>query len=153
MAEPQTLDTDHRSLAVALYNDAWRLLEKERTPEEDEELLHQAHASAYHWLKAPECEPKNRARSEWMCSRVYAVLGRAEPAVYHAERCLAITEANAENVEQFDLPFAYEALARAKRAAGDTAEAKRYEEQAREAAEQIADAEDKEIVLTDLATL
>ena len=153
MAEPRTLDTDHRSLGVALYNDAWRLLEKERTSEEDEELLHQAHASAYHWLKASECEPKNRARSEWMCSRVYAVLGRAEPALHHAERCLAITEANAGNMEEFDLPFAYEALARANRVAGDAAEAKRYEEQAREAADCIADAEDKEIVLSDLATL
>ena len=153
MAEPQALDTDHRSHGVSLYNDAWRLLEKERTSEEDEELLHQAHASAYHWLKAPECEPKNRARSEWMCSRVYAVLGRAEPALHHAERCLAITEANAGNMEEFDLPFAYEALARANRVAGDAAEAKRYEEQAREAADCIADAEDKEIVLSDLATL
>ena len=64
---PGLVELDHRQLGVDLYNDAWRLLEKERTPEEDDELLHQAHASTYHWLKAPECEPKNRARGEWIC--------------------------------------------------------------------------------------
>lgn len=154
MAEPTTLDADNRSLGVALFNDTWRLLEKtDRTPEQDEEMVHQAHASAYHWLKAPECEPKNRARGEWMCSRVYSVLGRADAAVYHAERCLAIAEGSPENMEDFDLPFAYEALARAHGIAGNNGDAKRYEQHAREAADQIADAEDKDVVLTDLATL
>jgi DNA-binding transcriptional MerR regulator len=153
MAEPTTLDADHRSLGVALYNDTWRLLEKERTPEEDEELVHQAHASAYHWLKAPECQPKNRARSEWLCSRVYAVLGRPEPALHHADRCLQIVQANLKDMDDFDLPFAYEALARASAVAGSSDDAKRYEQEAREAAKRITDAEDKDLVLTDLATL
>lgn len=153
MAEPQILDTDHRALGVALFNDTWRMLEKERTPEEDDELLHQAHASTYHWLKAPECEPKNRVRSEWLCSRVYSVLGRPEPALHHADRCLAIAQANPENMEEFDLPFAYEALARAHGLAGNTANAKRYGQQARDAADRIADAEDKELVLRDLRSL
>lgn len=153
MAESQPLDADQRSLGVALYNDTWRLLEKKRTPEEDDELLHQAHASAFHWLKAPECEPKNRARGEWLCSRVYSVLGRPEPALHHAERCLAITEASPENMDEFDLPFAYEALARAHSVAGNREEAARFERLAREAAEPMTDAEDRELVLEDLATL
>ncbi|HET6642460.1 MAG TPA: hypothetical protein VFG93_04230, partial [Gaiellaceae bacterium] len=112
------MELDHRQLGVDLYNDVWRLLEKERTPEEDDELLHQAHASTYHWLKAPECEPKNRARGEWICSRAYAVVGLREPALRHAEKCLAIVEANPDNMEEFDLPFAFEALARAHRVGG-----------------------------------
>jgi DNA-binding transcriptional MerR regulator len=153
MAEPTTLDADHRALGVALYNDTWRLLEKERTSDEDEELLHQAHASAYHWLKAPECQPKNRARSEWLCSRVYAVLVRPEPALHHAERCLQIVQANLQDMDDFDLPFAYEALARASAVAGSSDDAKRYEQEARAAAERITDAEDRDLVLTDLATL
>jgi tetratricopeptide (TPR) repeat protein len=153
MTEPTTIDADHRALGVALYNDAWRLLEKDRTPDEEDELLHQAHASAFHWLKAPECEPKNRARGEWLCSRVYSVLGRAEPALHHAERCLAITEAERETMEEFDLPFAYEALARAYGVAGNTDDAERYERRAREAADGMADTEDKELVLSDLRAL
>jgi hypothetical protein len=147
------VELDHRQLGVDLYNDAWRLLEQERTLEEDDELVHQAHASAYHWRKAPECEPKNRARSEWLCSRVYAVLGHAEPALHHAERCLAITEANPDDMEEWDLPFAYEALARAHAVAGNSDEAARYELLSRKTADGIADREDKDVVLKELATL
>jgi hypothetical protein len=132
---------NHRQLGVDLYNDTWRLLESRQ---DDDELLHQAHASAYHWLKAPECEPKHRARSEWLCSRVYAVLGRAEPALHHAQRCLELCEAHPENIEDWDLPFAYEALARANRVAGRGVEASRYGQKARKAGEALTDAEDRE---------
>jgi hypothetical protein len=148
------IDADHRSLGVALYNSSWGLLEKpDRTPEETDELLHQAHASAYHWLKAPECEPKNRVRAEWLCSRAYSVLGRAEPALQHAERALAIAEANAGNLDEFDLPFVYEALARANAVAGNAEEARRFEAESRKAAGLMSDVEDRELVLNDLATL
>jgi hypothetical protein len=141
---------NHRQLGVDLFNEVWRLLESR---EDDERMLHAAHASAYHWDEAPECEPKNRARSEWQVSRVYAVLGRAEPAVHHAQRCLEICEANAENMEDWDLPFAYEALARAHRVAGDAEEAGRWKQRARELGERIADADDREHLTEALATL
>jgi hypothetical protein len=147
------VELDHRQLGVDLYNDAWRLLEKERTPEEDDELLHQAHASTYHWLKAPECEPKNRARGEWICSRAYAVVGLGEPALRHAEKCLAIVEANPDNMEEFDLPFAYEALARAHRVGGADDQAERYEQLARETGASMTDAEDVEHLEEALSTL
>jgi hypothetical protein len=145
---------NERQLAVELYNSSWTLLEKaHRTPEEDDALVHQVHASMYHWLQAPECEPKNRARGEWLCSRAYAVLGRAEPALHHARRCLEICEQHADNVEDWDLAFAYEALARASRVAGDEDDARRFEQRGRELVEQIADPEDKDLALKDYATL
>jgi hypothetical protein len=147
------VELDHRQLGVDLYNDTWRLLEKERTTEEDDQLLHQAHASTYHWLQAPECEQKNRARGEWICARVYAVLGRAEPALYHAERCRAIVESNPENMDVFDLPFAYEALARAHLVGGAKDEAERYERAAREAGAAMTDTEDLEHLEEALSTL
>jgi hypothetical protein len=137
-------------LGVDLYNDTWRLLESR---EDDDELLHQAHASAYHWLKAPECEPRNRARSEWLCSRVYAILGRAEPAMHHAKRCLQLCEQHPDNVEDWDLAFAFEAIARAYRIVGNEDEARRYEQLGREQAEVIADPEDRESLLRDLSSL
>jgi tetratricopeptide (TPR) repeat protein len=143
-------DVDHRSLGVALFNEVWRLIE---TREDDERMLHAAHASAYHWNEAPECEPKNRARSEWQLSRVYAVLGRSEPALHHAQRCLEICEAALENMEDWDLPFAYEALARAHLVAGDATEARRSEERARKLGEELADPEDREHLDEALATL
>ena len=148
------MSSEERHLGVELYNSSWALMEQpDRTPEADDELVHHVHASMHHWLQAPECEPKNRARGEWLCSRAYSVLGRAEPALHHAQRCLEICEQHADNIEDWDLAFAYEALARASGVAGDEDEAQRYEEQGRKLAEAVADPEDKEIVLKDYATL
>jgi hypothetical protein len=142
--------TDHRRLGVELFNAVWRLMESR---EDDERMLHAAHASAYHWAEAPECEPKNRARSEWQVSRVYAVLGRGEPTLHHARRCLEICEASPGNMEDWDLPFAYEALARAHFVAGNSEEAARNEQKARELGGQLADPEDREHLDEALATL
>ena len=141
---------NERQLGVDLFNEVWRLIESRK---DDERMLHAAHASAYHWSLAPECEPKNRARSEWLCSRVYAVLGRPEPALHHAERCLEITERDADNMEDWDLPFAYEALARAHGIAGNNGEWRRYAELARASGESISDSDDREHFAADLATL
>ena len=41
---------EERQLAVDLFNHAWTLIElPERTPEQDDELIHAAHASRHHW--------------------------------------------------------------------------------------------------------
>lgn len=141
---------DHRQLGVDLFNHAWTLLEREsRTRDEDDEMVHAAHASAYHWRYAEGARPENRARSEWQISRVYAVLGRAEPALFHAQRCLDHCLEN--GIADWDLAFAYEALARAHTVAGDGEEAKRHVARAREVA--IADDEDREHLEESLATI
>jgi DNA-binding transcriptional MerR regulator len=143
---------DHRRLGVDLFNKAWTLMEKDgRTEAEDDERVHCAHASAYHWMHVG--TPANRARSEWQCSRMYTVLGRAEPALHHARRCLEICEASPEALEDWDLPFAHEALARAHRLAGNQAEARNHEKRARELGERIEDSEDRRLLEADLATL
>jgi hypothetical protein len=140
-----------RQLAVDLFNRVWTLLGKaERTPEEDDELLHAAHASRYHWIAAG--TTINAARGEWQCSRVYSVLARPEPALHHARRALELCTA-ADDAEDWDVPFAYEALARAHAVAGDTDEARRYVELSREAAAEIVEDDDREMVLADLATV
>lgn len=143
---------DHRRLGVDLFNKTWTLMEKEdRAPEETEEMLHCAHASSYHWMQVG--TQANRARSEWQCSRVYTVLGRAEPALYHARRCLEICEASPEALADWDLPFAYEALARAHAVAGDPAESERYLATAREVGAKIEGQEERELLEADLATV
>jgi hypothetical protein len=100
--------TDHRQLGVDLFNEVWRLLE---TREDDDRMLHAAHASRFHWGEADEAGPANRARGEWQVSRVYVTLGRAEPALWHAHRCLEHCER--AGLGDWDLAYAYEALARA----------------------------------------
>jgi hypothetical protein len=142
---------DERQLAVDLFNRTWKLLElTERSSAQDDELVHCAHASRYHWIAAG--TTINAARGEWQCSRVYAVLGRPEPALHHARRCLELVR-EADDREDWDEPFAHEALARAHAVAGDAAAARRSLEQARAGAERIADAEDRDLVLADLATI
>ena len=95
----------------------------------------------------------NRSRGEWLCSRVYAVLGRGEPALWHARRCLAIVEAGGDGFEDWDLPGAYEALARASAVAGDRSAASAWRDRARTALADVADAEDRATIEHDLETL
>ena len=142
--------TTHRQVAVALFNRAWTFLDMDtRTTEQEIELVHTAHASAYHWMQVGTAA--NRARSEWQCSRVYSVLGRAEPAIWHAGHCLAICQA--EGIGDWDLGFAYEALARAYAVAGDKEESARWLQHAREQAAEIAEGGDRDLLLNDLATI
>lgn len=152
-SDPGALDPAvERSLAVSLFNHAWTLLDRaDRTAAEDDELLHAAHASRFHWGRVG--EPVNIARGEWQCSRAYAVLGRAEPALHHARRSLEVCLANPDGLDDFDLPLAHEALARAALVAGDLSTATEHLARARALAAAIAEADDREIVEADLDSL
>jgi hypothetical protein len=152
MTERSNAELDHRQLGVDLFNQTWTLLDRDdRTTEEDDEMVNAAHASCWHWSRFEGAGPENAARGHWQCSRVYAVLDRGEPAVHHARRCLAICEAN--GIGDWDLAFAYEALARALAVAGDIDEAARHKRLAREAGDAIEEAEDREAFDADYATL
>lgn len=148
---PPDLDAaTRRALAVGLFNHVWSLLETaDRTPEQDDEMVHAAHASRHHWGEVGDAS--NRAIGEWQCSRVYAVLGRSEPALHHARRCLEIAEAH--GFRDWRIASAYEALARASAIAGDRAAAEEWKAKARSALDTIEDPEDREVVEQDLARL
>ena len=152
---PDTMELDaatRRKLAADLFNNTWTLLEKaDRTPAEDDEMIHSAHASRYHWGEVGVGEQVNLARGEWQCSRVYAVLRRAEPALWHARRCVAINEAGGH--ADWDIASAYEAMARAYLTAGDLAEMAAWKAKATAALDGIADADDRDLIEGDLATL
>ena len=158
---PMTEETDHetagaldsderRRLAAELFNFTWTLLEKtDRSQEDDDRMVHAAHASRFHWGEIGGAQ--QLAVGEWQCSRVYAVLGRGEPAVHHARRALEIAEAG--EVPEWTVATAHEALARAHAVAGDRDEAKRFASLARELCDRITDPEDREVIEGDLATL
>jgi tetratricopeptide (TPR) repeat protein len=144
--------TDVKLLAAQLFNETWRLMEQEgRTRQDDDRMIHAAHASRYHWGQVPAVTPAHLARGEWLISRVYAVLGRPEPALYHARRVLDLCREN--GIGDWDLAFAYEALARAHAIAGDAVKAREYSDQALAAAEDIDEDEERDLVLADLATI
>ena len=149
----ETLDPEQqRQLGAELFNKTWTLMEKtDRTPEEIDEMIHCAHASAYHWIQVGTAA--NRSRSEWQCSRVHAILAQVEQALWHAQRCLDIVEANPDAMKDWDLPSAYEAMARAHMVAGDRGEALRYYELGNAATASIEDEDDRRIIEADLATI
>jgi hypothetical protein len=140
----------HKQFAVSCFNLVWDLLDQEdRTPEQDDRMIHTAHASRFHWGEIG--TPLEFERGEWQISRVYAVLNRPQAAIYHAQRCLTLCEAN--GIADFDLAFAYEALARAHAVADDAARSQEYRALAEQAAGQIEDEGNREYFLSELATV
>ena len=150
-AEPLLSDEQERKLGASYFNSVWDLMEKEdRTTEDDDLMLHMAHASRYHWGQVRGV-PNNLQRSEWQISRVYAVLHRSEPCLHHAQRVLDICIAN--GIGDWDIAFAYEALARGHAVAGDAEAARAMTERAVEAAEAIAEEDSRKLLLADLETI
>jgi DNA-binding transcriptional MerR regulator len=144
----ESLDVaEHRRLGIDLYNRTWTLMDSP-----GDEMLHCAHASAYHWMQA-NGTTANRARSEWLCSRVYSILGRPEPALHHARRCLEFVESSPAEMEDWDIAGAHEALARAHLAAGEMDEARCNYALAREETAKIENPEDAKHIAADLDAL
>ena len=145
-----TEQESHRKFAVDLFNLVWDLLDRgERTKEEDDRMLHAAHASRFHWGEIG--TPLEFERGEWQISRVYAVLNRPQAAIYHAQRCLDICTAN--QIGDFDIAFAYEALARAYATAGESEKSREYTRLAEQASEQIEDEGNREYFSSELRTV
>lgn len=147
---PELDPADHRRIGRELFNHVWTLLETpDRTPEQVDDLIHAAHASRYHWTIGG--EPAHHARGEWQCARVYSVLGRAEPALWHARRCVELCQHF--GLGDWDLAAAYEGMARALSVAGDAAGAADWKARAQAALADVADPDDREPIAADLATL
>jgi hypothetical protein len=144
----------HRWFGVQLNNDTWRTIEDEsldaHIPELDKErVLYAAYASAYHWRNVG--SEANFARAEHLISRVAARLGESALALRHARRCLELVEANPDVVEDWDLAFAHEALARGLAAMGDIPAARVHYELAVEVTRAVTGPQDREILEKELA--
>ncbi len=112
-------------------------------------MVHAAHASVYHWSEVGTAV--NLARGEWQVSRVYAVLRRPRASLDHAERCLDIVRRN--GIGDFDLAFAFEAMARAYAVAGKPSESATYLKLAESAGKEIRDKEDRAGFFRELETV
>ena len=146
MAEEQTFTLTQAQLhfAIDFHGKTWEILEKKiRTPDDDERMLDYAHASLAHW-RAAGTEVRHQ-RGEWLLARVYAVLGEGNLALKHAHRCYELLEGNKSQMEDFDIAFAFEAVARAFAVGGDPVGAKRYIDMAQKAGEAIKGKEDRDV--------
>lgn len=133
----------HRTIGGDLFNYTWsHLAQKDRTKSETDEKLHAAHASRYHWGRAG--TPRNVSIGEWQISRVYSVLGRSEPALYHGRRALEI--ARRSSLGSFYVAYAYEAMVRAAAAAEESREKNRYLREAHRTGAAIRDRDDRRML-------
>jgi hypothetical protein len=139
----------HRFFSASCFNKAWDLIDKpDRTPEEDEQMLLLAQASLWHWTQRADCVPRNLSIGYWQLSRIYALLGQADNARHSAQQSLRHAGEG-----PFYAGYAYEALARAESVANNREKLAQYLAEARRCAERVADADDKQALEKDLASL
>jgi tetratricopeptide (TPR) repeat protein len=145
-----TLEEAHRRFAKSCNAKAWELLgQSPRTPLENDELLLTAQASLYHWQQVG--TPLNIQRAHWLLARVYSVLGDPAGAMKHATRCIELTKAHMPEMKDFDIAYAFEAMARTYALLGDRMNAKEYYDLALRVGHAIADPEDKQIFMGDFS--
>jgi len=144
-----TLEEADRYFAAKYFNKIWDFLEKpQRSEEENQQMLECAYTSLAHWRVAG--TGLNLQRGIWMLSRVYCYLDQAAPALVFAEQCLALTREHKDLMQDFDIAFSYEAMARAQAVSGNKKEALHFLKLAEEAGNLIHDKEDKKIFLTEI---
>lgn len=140
----------HKEEAVKCFNAAWDLIDKsDRSHEDDVNMVHFAHASRYHWGQIGTA--LEFTRGEWQISRVYSILGMGESALFHAKEALRLCLDN--GIADFDLAFAYEAMARAHSVLGNHSDRSAFMEKAKEAARAIAEDDDRRYVESEISTL
>lgn len=134
----------HRWFGIECNNRAWELAEAPaRTPEEAQELLHAAHASAWHWNRIG--TPLNAARAQMLLGQAHALSGDGQLALQYAKASYAYFTTHES--PDWELAFAHAVLANAARAAGEGAlHAQHYREAARLGAA-IGAAADREIFM------
>lgn len=148
-----TLEDANQYFAVAYNGSVWKLLEKkERTEDENEEMINLAHASLLHWSKSPKCRKVNLQRGEYMISMAYIYAKNPRQALHYAKRCKKITENNIEENEDFDLAYAYLVLAMALSLNNSKIEAEEYLNKAKKLGGDIKGEKDRDIFLADLKT-
>ena len=144
------LSKAHRYFSAFCFNAAWEFIEKpNRTPEEDEQMIRLSQASIWHWTQRDDCKPANLATGYWQASRVHALAGHAEDARRYARLCLE----NTNKEEPFSHAYAYEALARAEKVAGNAGLAAKHKAEAARLAAAIEAADDRKLLTDDLETI
>jgi hypothetical protein len=151
LSEEIDVTAAHTHFAKHFNRRTWELLEKaDRSSEEDVEMEYAAVCSLYHWSHIG--TPLHLQRGEWLLSHVYIILGFGESALRHASRCHDLTQGHPDLMQDFDLAYREEGLARALALAGRTEEAKVHYRRAMEAVAAIQDDEDRGIFMGDFGS-
>jgi hypothetical protein len=140
----------HSFFSVYCFNTAWSLMQKtNRTPEEDDQMILLCHTSLWHWMQRADCQNANLSVGYWQASRIHSILGRADEARRYAQLCLRYSQEETP----FLRAYANEALARAEKVAGNGGLAAKYHAEATRLADSVEEADDRKLLLDDLATI
>jgi hypothetical protein len=141
---------DHKTLAAELFNKTWNYLDKkDRSPQDDLDMITHSHASLYHWMQVN--NPEYMYIGYWQISRVYAVLNLGESALMHAKASLKVCVDHA--FEGFNLAYAYEAMARSHAINNQKEKSEEYIRLAIDESEKIIKQEHREMLLSDLKSI
>jgi len=132
---------EHRTLAISTYQHCWQLLDSDRTPEQDRDLVGLAFTSRYHWGFAG--GSTEHAIADWMVSRCLAAVGDAVLSRRFADSSLGFLDDESPAWLRASL---YEGLARACAAGGDREGRDEYVARARAELEAEPDPEDRALI-------
>ena len=148
-AEPDLIAA-HRHFSTHCFNLAWELMEKkDRSADDDEQLIRLVHASLWHWSQRTDCSNRNLSIGYWQASRAYVLIGQTESARRYAKLSLKSTPPD----DEFCLGYACEAMARAELLANNRPTAEEFLTLARRHCDNVADAESRQSLLSDLESL
>ncbi len=152
MSESTPLDvaSAHKHFSAANFNKTWDYIEQSnRSPEDDMAMLHTAIASLWHWSQREDATAENFSVGYWQVSRVYNLINQPNNARTYGLLALKY----ARDLGAFLKGYAFETLARAEMGSGNRVAMRYYLDRAREMAAQIADEEDRRLLLKDLESI
>jgi hypothetical protein len=131
-----------KRLAAQANNRAWTLAEMlHRSPEEDEEMLHAAHAAMYFWKIVG--KPSSHAHAAQLLAHVYALLKLPGPAAQYLSKSLP--HFTQRDCAPWELAFAHAVAANVASAEGNAAAYASHYSEAEAVAAQITDPETREM--------
>ena len=132
---------EHKKLGIEYFNKTWDLIDKkDKTLGDRMQMIHYSHSSRLHW-ELSGAPLLNIVRGDWQISHVYSILDMGESALYHAQFVYDMTLKN--EYKDFDLVFAYEAMAYAYKVLGDRILMKEYLDKGYESIKQVSTTDDK----------
>jgi hypothetical protein len=148
--DPDDVRRWHRLFAVELFNRSWDLLEmEERSADDDAEMLAAAFGSAWHWQQVGTAE--NIALGDHQIAKVASHVGQPALALHYARRALEAIEIG--HFGDWQVAAAYEGMARACAAAGDSAGRDYWVQRCTIALGAVPDAADRSVVAEQLLNL
>jgi len=150
--DKKEIKTAHNYFSKHCFNETWDYLDKnDLTDNEQIEVLSSAFASLYHWSNREDKTNQNMSVGYWQLSRVFAKLKDGPNALKFANLCLDVSQN--EDVSEFYLGYAYEALARAEMINNNKMEMQKYLNEANNLCSKLIDKDEKDYLLADLNTI